>query len=96
MPKKTTPTHTPHGTHPMVTKRLARITGHIEAIRRMIEEEKSCPDVLQQMAAVIASLKSTRRLFLEDHIRGCIIEAATSGEPDRAVEELERVLSFMA
>lgn len=88
--------HHVHSTHPAVLKRLARIVGHLQGISRMIEAKKSCPEVLQQMAAVMAALDKTRKVFLEDHIKGCIVEAVRARKPDQAIEELERVLSLMA
>lgn len=81
-----------HSTHPAVIKRLARTIGHIQGIIRMIEAKKTCPEVLQQMSAVIAAIESTRRVFLEDHIRGCIVDAVRLKQSDHALEELERVL----
>ena len=85
-----------HRTHPAVVKRLARIAGHIQGIARMIEAKKSCPEVLQQMAAVMAALDSTRKVFLEDHIKGCIVQAVRDRKADEAVEEIERVLALIA
>lgn len=88
--------HEPHQTHPAVLKRLARAIGHLQAISRMIEEHKTCPEVLQQMSAVLASIESARKVFLEDHIRGCIVEAVRKRKVDEALEELQRVLSFLS
>jgi DNA-binding FrmR family transcriptional regulator len=88
--------HHAHQTHPAVVKRLARIIGHLQGVVRMIEAEKSCPEVLQQMSAVMAALVTTRKVFLEDHIKGCIVEAVRDQKVDEAMEELERVLAFMA
>lgn len=85
-----------HSTHPAVIKRIARIVGHLQGIARMIEAKKGCPEVLQQMSAVMAALEGTRKVFLEDHIKGCIVEAVRSRKADQAVEELERVLSFLS
>lgn len=87
--------YTPHQSHPAVLKRLARSIGHLQAIVRMIEEHKSCPEVLQQMSAVLASIESARKVFLEDHIRGCIVEAVREQKVEEALKELQRVLSFI-
>lgn len=98
-PKKHTHHHPhdhPHSTHPTVLKRIARIVGHLQGVARMIEAKKSCPEVLQQMAAVMAALDGTRKLFLEDHIKGCIVDAVRARKPEAAIEELERVLSLLA
>lgn len=76
-------------------KRLARAAGHLQGIIRMIETEKSCPEVLQQMSAVIAAIESSRKVFLEDHIRGCILNAVRTKNSDEAFKELESVLALM-
>jgi DNA-binding FrmR family transcriptional regulator len=89
-------THAVHSSHPAVMKRLARAAGHIQGIIRMIEAKKSCPEVVQQMSAVIAAIESTRKVFLEDHIRGCILDAVRAKKPDAAFKELEHVLSLMS
>jgi DNA-binding FrmR family transcriptional regulator len=81
--------------HTRVQKRLARIVGHMQGVSRMIAAEKSCVEILQQMAAVIGALVTTRKLFIEDHLRGCIVEAVRSGASGDAVEEVERVLSLL-
>ncbi len=81
-----------HSTHPAVIKRIARIVGHLEGISRMIQAGKPCPEVLQQMAAVMAALESTRKVFLKDHIKGCVVDAVRSRRPDAAVEEIVALL----
>lgn len=87
--------HEVHSTHPAVMKRLARAIGHMQGIIRMIEARKSCPEVLQQMSAVIAAIESSRKVFLEDHIRGCILDAVRTKDSDHAFKELESVLALM-
>lgn len=88
--------HAVHSTHPAIVKRLSRAVGHLQGIIRMIEAKKSCPDVLQQMSAVIAAIESSRKVFLEDHIRGCILEAVRTKDSQDALKELERALALMS
>lgn len=61
----------------------------------MIEAGKTCPEVLQQMSAVIASIEASRKVFLEDHIRGCILDAVRTKDSESAFKELESVLALM-
>jgi len=84
-----------HQTHPDVVKRLKRATGHLNAIVTMIEDERSCPEVLQQMSAVLAAIQKSRKIFLEDHLTGCIVEAAASGDSDAALEEMSATLRMI-
>jgi DNA-binding FrmR family transcriptional regulator len=60
----------PHG--PDVVNRLARVSGHLGAVKTMVEEGQDCAAVLQQVSAVIAALKKVRLLILEDHLDHCL------------------------
>ena len=55
--------------------RMSRIIGHAEAVKRMLEEEKECSEILIQIAAVKSALNNVGKLILEDHINHCILEA---------------------
>lgn len=82
---------TPH-THDhknAVTKRLARIEGHVRGIKRMVEEVTSCPDVLVQIAAVRAALNQVGQIILEDHLRHCMVRAVKDGDFEDAMKDLE-------
>ncbi|MCL1970622.1 MAG: metal-sensitive transcriptional regulator [Candidatus Bathyarchaeota archaeon] len=76
-----------------VSDRLARIEGHVHGIKNMIETEKSCPDILLQLAAVRAAINKVSKLVLEDHIEACLKDANTSGDTERYIEELKEALS---
>ena len=84
-----------HRTHGDVVKRLKRARGHLDAIIGMIDEHRRCPDVLQQMAAVLAALARARRIFLEDHLQSCVADAVRSGDTEAALEELEETLRMV-
>lgn len=70
--------------------RLARIRGQVEGIARMVEEERYCPDILQQFAAVHSALKSAERELLASHLDRCAAHAMAEG--GRAAEEVRREL----
>jgi len=74
-----------------VLDRLSRATGHLESVRRMVQDGRSCPEVLIQLAAVRAALNSTGKLILKDHIDHCIVDAIESHD-DKALEELNRAI----
>lgn len=78
-----------------VLNRLSRAAGHLEAVKRMVENEKDCSEVLIQLAAVISALNSTGKVILEDHIEHCIVDAIGSGDRT-AIEKLNKAInSFM-
>jgi DNA-binding FrmR family transcriptional regulator len=70
-----------------VLNRLSRASGHLEAVKRMVEDGKDCTEVLIQLSAVIAALKSTGKVILADHIANCIVDAVESGD-NKAIENL--------
>ena len=68
-----------------VVNRLARAIGHLESVKRMVEEGRDCTEVLVQLAAVRSALNNTAKIILKDHIEHCI----SGAESDvRALEEL--------
>ncbi len=75
-----------------VIKRLARIEGHVRGILRMIDEDKECPDILLQLAAVREAVNKVGRIVLEDHVEICIAQAVKEGKGDRAMLELKDAL----
>jgi len=80
---------TKHEHHQSVLHRLARIEGHIRAVKRMVEEDQPCPDILVQIAAVRSALNSVGRVILEDHIRSCLIDTAENGDFEAAFRDLQ-------
>jgi DNA-binding FrmR family transcriptional regulator len=79
-----------------LAKRLNRIEGQVRGIRRMIEEDRYCIDVLTQVSAVQAALDALALQLLEQHLHGCVQEAVRSGVGDRAIEEALGVIRKFA
>lgn len=75
-------THTHEHTHEhtqtkAVVNRLARAIGHLESVKRMVEDGRDCSEVLVQLAAVRSALNNTAKIILKDHIEHCLTGAAT-------------------
>lgn len=69
-------------------KRLARIRGQVDGIGRMVEEERYCPEILQQFAAVRAGLAAAEKRLFANHLERCASHAlAEGGEPAREVRQ---------
>ena len=62
-----------------VLNRLSRAAGHLEAIKKMVEEGRDCGDVLIQLAAVRSAINSIGKIVLADHMEHCIADAIESG-----------------
>jgi len=85
---KTTAPHN-HESNDAVIKRLARIEGHVRGIKRMVEEDTPCPDVLVQIAAVRSALNNVGQVILKDHLRHCMVRAVKDGDFENAMKDLE-------
>ena len=78
-----------HHTHPhkhentkAVVNRLARAIGHLESVKRMVEDGRDCTEVLIQLAAVRSALNSTAKVILKDHLEHCITDAVETGDAE--------------
>ncbi len=69
-------------------KRLNYIEGHLAGIRRMIEEDTYCVDVLKQTYAVRRAIEKLEALMLDGHLHTCVIEGIRDGREDAVVGEL--------
>ena len=75
-------------------KRLNYIEGHISGIRRMVEEEKYCVDILKQTYAVRRAIEKLESLLLEGHLHTCVIEGVKDGREEQVVGELLELYSL--
>ena len=74
-----------------VLNRISRAIGHLESIRRMVEDGRDCTEVLVQLAAVKAAINNTGKVILQDHIEHCIVDAVREGDV-QALEELNKAI----
>ncbi|MBD2325590.1 metal-sensing transcriptional repressor [Alkalinema sp. FACHB-956] len=83
--------HSEESTRRLVN-RLSRIEGHIRGIKTMLQENRSCPDVLVQIAAVRGALDRVGRIILDEHLTECIARAAKEGDIEAEIDELKAAL----
>ena len=76
-----------HESKKNVVNRLARAIGHLEKVKRMVEDACDCAEVLIQIAAVRAAIENTGKVILQDHIQHCIVDAVEEGD-DQAIASL--------
>lgn len=65
-----------------VLNRMARLIGHLQATKKMIEDGRDCSEVLIQLSAVDAAIRATMKVILKDHIDHCIVEAVKIGDQE--------------
>lgn len=76
-----------HENQKAVINRLSRAIGHLEKVRRMVEDGVDCSEVLIQLAAVRSALDNTGKVILKDHMRHCVVDAVEAGDQN-AIEDL--------
>ena len=74
-----------------VSNRLARAIGHLESVKKMVEEDRDCAEVLIQLAAVRSALTNTGKVILKDHMDHCIVDAVEHNDM-KAIEELNKAI----
>lgn len=89
--------HYHHTTHPDIIKRLKRANGHIAKIISMIEEQRPCLDVAQQLQAVYNAIGNAKQLFVQDHIEGCIEHSdhASPADVKKKMKELKEITKYL-
>ena len=75
-------------------KRLNYIEGHLAGIKRMVEEEKYCVDVLKQTYAVRRAIEKLESLLLDGHLHTCVVKGVKDGREDQVVGELLELYSL--
>lgn len=74
--------------------RLSRIEGQVRGIRKMVESDTYCTDILTQVSAVQAALNAFNRELLASHIRTCVADDIRNGK-DETIDELVFTLQKM-
>ena len=87
-------THDPEEIRAIVN-RLSRSIGHLEKVKRMVENGDDCADVLIQLSAVRAALTSTGRLLLKEHLQHCIVEALDENDTEAMEKANKAIDQFM-
>ena len=64
-----------HANTKAVINRLARAIGHLESVKKMVEDGRDCSEVLIQIAAVRSAINNIGKVILQDHIQHCIVDA---------------------
>lgn len=72
--------------------RLRRMEGQVRGIARMVEEERYCIDLLQQIASLRAAADGLALNLLRSHLDGCVREAVNGGDGDRQIDEVMEVV----
>ncbi len=86
-----------HETHPAIIKRLRRAGGHLNSVVEMIEQERSCLDIAQQLLAVEKAIAQARKTLIQDHLDHCLDHMLTSPDHLReaSLEEFKLITRYL-
>lgn len=86
-----------HQSHPEIVKRLKRAEGHLRAIVGMIDAQRPCLDVAQQLHAVEKAIGQAKRTLIQDHLDHCLehVAGAMPREQRRSVEEFKEITKYL-
>ena len=84
-----------HENQKAVVNRLARAIGHLNKVKRMVEEGHDCADILVQLAAVRSAIDNTGKVILRDHMRHCMVDAVNAGDAEAIDDLCEAIDKFM-
>lgn len=78
--------------HKEILPRLKKIEGQVKGIMKMIDEEKYCIDIINQISAVKGALHKAEMIILKNHINGCITNAIKEKDAEEKIEELMKTI----
>ena len=73
--------------------RINRIEGQLGGIRKMLESNKPCDEIIIQLNSAKAALQKISQIVLEDHLEHCVLDALRDGDGEVQVDSLKRALS---
>ena len=74
-----------------VLNRLARIIGHLQKVKDMVENDEDCADILVQLSAVNSAVRSLGKVIINEHITHCLIHAMEDGD-SHSIEEFRKAI----
>lgn len=75
--------------------RMARIIGHAQKVKNMLEEDRDCSEILIQLAAVRAALTSLSKLILEEHINSCMTDISEFESEEARLDEIDSLMDII-
>ena len=84
-----------HDSHPEIVKRLKRAEGHLRKTMAMIQDERACLDVAQQLHAVERAIAQAKKAFIHDHIDHCLDGSAHGGDLQEMAREFKSISKYL-
>jgi len=75
-----------------INNRLKRIEGQIRGLMKMVEEDRSCEEILMQISSVKSALHKTGQVILEGHLHHCVLDGIREGKEDETIQKLSSAI----
>lgn len=79
-----------------IIQRLRRIEGQVRGVQAMLDEERDCREIMQQLTAIHSAVQSTSRIFLQEYATFCLMEMDGNPQPDLQVKREKLVQDMIA
>jgi CsoR family transcriptional regulator, copper-sensing transcriptional repressor len=77
-----------------ILKRMSYLSGHLEGVKKMIEKDEYCINIIEQNKGVISALYKVNEMILENHLNTCVVEAVGGGNKKEREEKIEEILKL--
>lgn len=84
-----------HASHPAIIARLKRAQGHLASVLAMLEDDRPCLDISQQLHAVENAIGNAKREMIHDHIEHCLQDSSEGDHSHDAIKELKLIAKFL-
>lgn len=85
-----------HASHPAIAKRLKRAHGHLAKVIEMIEADRPCLEIAQQLKAVESAVSKAKSTLIHDHVEHCLTDAADNPEARKAqLVEFKEIIRYL-
>ncbi len=81
-----------HSNQKQVINRLSRIEGHVRSVKKMVNDDRDCSEVLLQIAAIRKALDSTAKIIFAEHLQHCLVHAIREEESEQALHDFQKAL----
>ena len=78
-----------------ILQRLRRIEGQVRGLQRMVENDRYCGDILNQISSVQKSLRATGKVITRNHLETCVTDALRSGDTEAAERTYDEIMDLL-
>ena len=77
-----------------ILKRMNYLSGHLEGVKKMIEKDEYCINIIEQNRGVISALYKVNEMILENHLNTCVVEAIEGKNKEERKKKIEEILKL--